>query len=97
MLLPLWASCKRKLGPAAAVMEPALELCHAATFGNSDASSGGGAHKVQQFMRICPDGVRAPIAHLAPFVLLALFTASHGVFQRARSLRLRAPGAPGQH
>ena len=70
MLLPLWASCKRKLGPAAAVMEPALELCHAATNppGNSDASGGGGAHKVQQFMMVCPDGVRAPIAHLAPFV-----------------------------
>ena len=52
-------------------MEPALELCHAAanpSAGNSDASGGGGAHKVQQFMMVCPDGVRAPIAHLAPFV-----------------------------
>ena len=63
MLLPLWASCKRKLGPAAAVMEPALELCHAATSGNSDASTGGGAHQVQQFVMTCPDGVRTPIAY----------------------------------
>jgi hypothetical protein len=64
LLLPLWVSCKRKLGPAAVVLQGALDLCHAAAApsGNSGASGGGGAHQVQQFVMTCPDGVRTPIA-----------------------------------
>jgi hypothetical protein len=54
LILPLWTSCQKELGSAAQVLEGVIDLCRAAPGG--DSGGGSGAHEVQQFAIVCPEG-----------------------------------------
>jgi hypothetical protein len=58
LILPLWAACKKKLGVAAAVLEGAIDLCHATAAPGGVSSGGGGAHEVQQLAMVCAEGAK---------------------------------------
>jgi hypothetical protein len=71
LILPLWTSCRKELGPAASVLKGTIALCQAvaAPGGDSGGSSGSGsggsgttggsgssAHQVKQFAMVCAEG-----------------------------------------